>query len=176
MNDSKSNTPVNEKDQAQTPIWFINSMQNLLGQQFALDVCADPETAKCENYYSPKNNQDGLSLPWSRLNWCNPPFSDISPWIHKARFEAALGNHSVLIFPDTPETEYSRLAAEHADTLIRMPFRLKFLRPNGDPFRDDKGRIQSPKFPVVAALFTPIGLQAPTRQIYNDFRVGYLYD
>lgn len=174
MNDNKSNTPASEKDLAQTPWWFIESAQSYFREQFSLDVCAQAATAKCDNYFSLESGKDALELPWCWFNWCNPPFSDITPWIEKAALEADLGNQTVMIFPDTPETEYSRLAALHADTLIRMPFRLKFLRPDGEPFRDDKGRIQSPKFPVVAALFTPIGLKTATRFTYHDFRTGFM--
>jgi len=173
MNDNKSNTPANEKDLAQTPLWFIVSLQDYLRQGFTLDVCALPTTAKVFKYYSLEEVRNGLKLPWDRLNFLNPPFSDILPWLNKAVIEAKLGNSTLAIFPDTTETKYSRYAAHFADTLIRMPFRLKFLRPDGTPFTDDKGRIQSPKFPVVAALFTPIGLRAPTRQIYHDFRIGF---
>lgn len=174
MNDNKSNTPASEKDLAQTPWWFIYSMQSYLCQHFTLDVCAHRDTMKSLEYYSITEGNYGLKLPWNGFAWCNMPFSDICPWVNKATEEAGKGNSSVLIFPDTPETEYSRLAALHADTLIRMPFRLKFLRPDGEPFRDDKGRIQSPKFPVVAALFTPIGLKTATRFTYHDFRTGFM--
>lgn len=175
MNDNKSNTPANEKDLAQTPWWFIESLQSFLCRPFDLDVCASQKTAKVlSNYYSLDEGSDGLKLPWCANNWCNPPFSDILPWLHKASIEAENGNTSVVIFPDAPETGYSTYAAHSADTLIRMPFRLKFLRPDGTPFTDDKGRIQSPRFPVVAALFTPIGLRTATRFVYHDFSKGFM--
>ena len=174
MNDNKSNTPKKEKDLAQTPLWFIGSLQAYLRQEFTLDVCALPTTAKAFKYYSLEEGRDGLLLPWDRLNFLNPPFSDILPWLEKAVSEAKIGNSTLAIFPDNTETLYSRYAAHVADTLIRMPFRLKFLRPDGTPFTDDKGRIQSPKFPVVAALFTPIGLRTETRFVYHDFRKGFM--
>ena len=39
---------------------------------FELDVCALPENAKCDKYYSP--DDDGLAQPWEGVCWCNPPY------------------------------------------------------------------------------------------------------
>ena len=36
---------------------------------FDIDVCATPENAKCENYYTPE--QDGLSKKWGGRCWMN---------------------------------------------------------------------------------------------------------
>lgn len=53
---------------------------------FDLDVCAIPENAKCERFYSPE--QDGLLQPWIGNVWCNPPYGrDIAKWIDKAQNE-----------------------------------------------------------------------------------------
>lgn len=170
MKGYKSTTKESEKDCAQTPIWFIESVEKLYGKKFDLDACSLPTTRKCQDYYSLENGEDGLLLPWQPLTWCNPPFSDILPWLEKAFLETLDGNHSFVIFPDNPETKYSRYAWDNADTIIRMPFRLQFLRPNGESFRDRKGKVQSPQFPCVLANFTPIGQYKSTQCFYHDFR------
>lgn len=76
---------------------------------FTLDVAAARHNAKCQRYYAkgpsepyhPKQLSflpdefvgdpealalDGLSQLWRRgeVIWCNPPFSDIEPWVKKA--------------------------------------------------------------------------------------------
>lgn len=38
---------------------------------FTVDVCALPENAKCDRYYTPE--QDGLAQKWEGVCWCNPP-------------------------------------------------------------------------------------------------------
>ena len=49
---------------------------------FTLDVCAIPENAKCEHYYSPE--QDGLLQHWEGTVWCNPPYGrKIGLWVKK---------------------------------------------------------------------------------------------
>jgi phage N-6-adenine-methyltransferase len=47
-----------------------------------LDVCASDGMAKCRRFFTPKDN--GLKQEWQETSWCNPPFSDIEPWLAKA--------------------------------------------------------------------------------------------
>lgn len=50
---------------------------------FTCDVCALPENAKCDKYYTPEI--DGLSQAWSGVCWCNPPYGrEIGKWVKKA--------------------------------------------------------------------------------------------
>lgn len=170
-----SSTPKNEKDFAQTPMWFVESLLDFIGKKnFVLDVCANKATSKGLNYFSlEENGQDSLILDWAPNDFCNPPFSNIMPFIEKAAYEAAKGNQTCMIMPNNPETAYVRKAKELADTIIEMPFRLKFLRPDGGMFLDKKGKESGPLFSCLVAIFTPIGLKCPTRNIYHDFRIGF---
>jgi phage N-6-adenine-methyltransferase len=171
MKQTISTTKESEKDCAQTPPWLYESIQEFLGVLFVLDVCANGATAKTGYYYSlEERGEDSLKLPWSDTNFCNPPFSDIIPWIEKAKQEALLGNSTAMIFPDNTETRYSRLAYDYADTVVHMPFRVNFLKPDGVPFLDKKGNKQGPQFPCVLVWFTPLGLKTTTRTMYFDFR------
>lgn len=55
---------------------------------FSIDVCALERNAKCERFYSPA--EDGLAQSWrDERVWCNPPFSDIEPWVVKAAISCA---------------------------------------------------------------------------------------
>ena len=54
---------------------------------FDIDVCALPENAKCERYFSPQI--DGLSQKWEGVCWCNPPYGrEIGKWVEKAYKDA----------------------------------------------------------------------------------------
>jgi len=163
LKEHTSQTPKNKKDLAQTPEWFVHSLESLLGVYFELDVCADEDTAKAPQYYTPE--MDGMARDWIDPSFCNPPFSAPVPWVNRAHRQATSGVRTAVLLPDNPETKYARLAHERADTLIRMPFRLNFERPDGTPFLDSRGKPQSPQFPIVVAWFTPLGLSAPSRQI-----------
>lgn len=171
MDLNNSTTPETERDCAQTPKWFVKAAEKFLHIKFDLDTCCLVATAKCDAFYSlVDHGADSLILPWGNHNWCNPPYSDVKPWLIKAADEALRGRTSCLLIPDKPEVAYTRWCRLNADTMIHMPFRLNFLRPDGSEFLDSKGRKQGPKFPVVLAVFTPSGLSMPVRDIYVDFR------
>jgi hypothetical protein len=69
-----------DSDERYTPAWVFNG----LGLRFDLDVAhpADATThVPCERYYT--RDDDGLTAPWAGLVWCNPPFSNATPWAHR---------------------------------------------------------------------------------------------
>ncbi|CAH1002621.1 hypothetical protein LEM8419_03493 [Neolewinella maritima] len=72
---------------------------------FDLDVCASPDNAKCERYYTAED--DGLLMPWSTTNWCNPPYGNrISEWLAKARLTAAEGGTTVFLIPSRTDVRW----------------------------------------------------------------------
>ncbi len=170
MNLNNSNTPEAEKDRAQTPPWFFDSLQKYLNLKLRLDVCAEKQTTKCEHYYSLADSFDGLSQSWDAENFCNPPYSNIHPWIEKAKKESESESVTAMLIPDKAEVGFTIHAREVSDTVIHMPFRLNFLRPDGSPFMDKSGKKSGPKFPVCVYIVTPWGLNMPIRDTYFDFR------
>lgn len=52
--------------------------------KFTLDVCATPDNAKCERFFTPQ--EDGLRQDWTRDRcWMNPPYGrEIVRWVRKA--------------------------------------------------------------------------------------------
>lgn len=65
--------------------------------KFTTDVCALPQNAKCEHFFSPE--QDGLLQQWSGACFMNPPFrgrGTIDPWIEKAYQAACEGSATVV--------------------------------------------------------------------------------
>ena len=65
----------------ETPQDFFNDLNKEFC--FNLDVCALPENAKCEKYFTPE--MDGLAQCWEGVCWCNPPYGrQIGKWVEKA--------------------------------------------------------------------------------------------
>lgn len=77
-----------------TPQDFFNELDAEF--HFTLDVCALPENAKCEQFFTPEI--DGLSQPWTGRVWCNPPYGrEIGQWVRRAHLSVASGGSEVVV-------------------------------------------------------------------------------
>ncbi len=72
-----------------------------------LDVAACEESHKADVFYSVVT--DGLVHPWFGRTWCNPPYSDIAPWVAKAwrEMESAPGPSVIAMLIPASRTEQS---------------------------------------------------------------------
>ncbi len=55
-----------------------------MGVTFDLDVASPPEGVvyiPTKHFYTQKD--DGLNNPWTGFVWCNPPYSNVEPWVNK---------------------------------------------------------------------------------------------
>ena len=72
---------------------------------FDLDVCADEINHKCDKYYT--KQQDGLTMPWKGIVWCNPPYGrEIGSWVRKALFASVGGATVVMLIPARTDTKW----------------------------------------------------------------------
>lgn len=110
--------------------------------QFNTDVCALPENAKCDHYYSPKD--DGLSQEWKGSCWMNPPYgTEIKNWMRKAYESSLSGATVVCLVPSRTDTKWWHEYAIKGDiTFIKG--RLKF-----------GGAKNSAPFPSAVVVFKP---------------------
>lgn len=54
--------------------------------RFTIDAAALPRNAKLERFWTPE--EDALRQSWAGERvWCNPPYSNIEPWVEKAHGE-----------------------------------------------------------------------------------------
>lgn len=84
----------------ETPQEFFDELNREFG--FQTDVCALPENAKCEAFYTPE--QDGLSQEWTGVCWCNPPYGrKIGEWVRKAAESEAV---VVMLLPARTDTKW----------------------------------------------------------------------
>lgn len=89
-----------KSDLWETPQAFFDELNREFG--FQTDVCALPENAKCEAYYTPE--QDGLSQEWTGVCWCNPPYGrQIGKWVKKAAESNAT---VVMLLPARTDTKW----------------------------------------------------------------------
>ncbi len=84
-------------DAWETPPLLFKNIGFRFGE-FTLDVAASADNAKCAKFFT--ESDDGLRQDWSGLVWCNPPYSNIMPWVLKALSEADAGRaRTVMLLP-----------------------------------------------------------------------------
>jgi hypothetical protein len=99
-----------------TPDYLLQALDMEFG--FTLDPCP----------FNPNWTVDGLNLDWTGERvFCNPPWSDITPWVEKAYESNAL---TVFLLPARTDTGwFARMAASPENTEIRLfRRRVHFLR------------------------------------------------
>jgi phage N-6-adenine-methyltransferase len=86
-----------------TPQDFFDKLNALHG--FELDVCATPDNAKCNKYFTVAD--DGLAQQWLGVCWMNPPYGrDIKAWMKKAYESSLNGAKVVCLVPARTDTQW----------------------------------------------------------------------
>jgi site-specific DNA-methyltransferase (adenine-specific) len=68
---------------------------------FTLDAAATLTNSKVARLCD-----DGLVTSWeNEMVWCNPPYSNVTPWIEKAHDSQTHGGTAVMLLTVTPETQ-----------------------------------------------------------------------
>lgn len=124
--------------------------------RFTVDVAATRENTKCDRYYS--RAKSGLLRSWlGERAWCNPPYSDITPWVSKASWEVQRGGCLLVVqlLPSRTDVAWWHDYVEPARTSGHVE--LRFLRGRvrfgwpGNP--DAKGARGGGKFPSVLVIW-----------------------
>ncbi|MBO5319490.1 MAG: adenine methyltransferase [Ruminococcus sp.] len=108
-----------------TPQDFFNELNEEF--HFTLDVCALPENAKCENFFTPEI--DGLSQPWKGRVWCNPPYGrEIGEWVRRGYLAAKseISEVVVMLLPARTDTRWFHEYIYKKSEVRFLKGRLKF--------------------------------------------------
>lgn len=103
-----------------------------------IDVAASAENALCENYID--EALDALGCDWLpdpdngisewHFAWCNPPYSDIGPWVRKAAEQSKQGIGCVmLVMADTSVGWYAEAIKTCQEVRFIVGGRISFLDP-----------------------------------------------
>lgn len=130
---------------------------------FTLDVAASPANAKLERYLAV--DDDGLATSWAGERvWCNPPYSQIGPWVAKAAMETGFGGEcelAVLLLPANRTEQgwwqqHVEPIRDRPGSSLRVEFlsgRMRFIVPPADMVQPN----DRPPFGVCLAIFTGFG-------------------
>lgn len=135
---------------------------------FTLDAAASHANHLCERYYTLED--DGLTSSWFGARvWCNPPYSDIAPWVRKAWVATdgvVVGRAElvVMLLPAnrTEQGWWQDLVEPHRDR--GFSFRTEFLRGRRRfvmPGSDRIGPNERPPFGSVLLIWSAV-TDAPT--------------
>lgn len=112
-----------KSDMWETPQDFFDKLNEEF--HFTVDVCAIPENAKCEKFFSPKN--DGLKQEWEGVCWCNPPYGrKIGLWVEKAYVASTWGATVVMLLPARTDTKWFHEYIYNKAEIRFIKGRLKF--------------------------------------------------
>jgi phage N-6-adenine-methyltransferase len=110
---------------------------------FTVDVCALPENAKCERYFTPAEN--GLKQEWRGACWMNPPYGrEIGEWVKKAYQASLCGATVVCLLPARTDTSWWHDYVMDATEIRFVHGRLRFV-----------GAKSSAPFPSAVVVFRP---------------------
>jgi len=126
-----------------TPQDFFDTLDEEF--KFGTDVCALPDNAKCESFFTPE--QDGLKQAWKGVCWMNPPYGrEIGQWMKKA-YESMRDNGAtvVCLVPSRTDTRWFH----------------DYVQPYAKEIRFIKGRLKfwdaknSAPFPSMVVVYSP---------------------
>lgn len=127
----RSTTEDCKKDEWRTPPFVFDWASQYY--PFDIDLCATSKNALCKKYFT--KEQDCLAQSWHErgiFGFCNPPYSNIGPFLEKAIDERDHGFHTAFLIP-TPNGE--RYFHDHifgqASKIIFITGRISFLTPGG---------------------------------------------
>lgn len=134
-----SDTPIEDKDEQETPRSIFEKIQKTTRVQFMWDVCASEANTKIKSRFW-SIEDDALALSWLDYFeehlpafWMNPPYSSLPTWTRKAMLEAREGCIVVGCVPDMPSSLWYRTNVwNKAATILRPDGRINFLL-NGKP-------------------------------------------
>jgi phage N-6-adenine-methyltransferase len=116
-------------DNWETPPELFNLLNSHF--HFTLDVAASHENHKCIRYFTELSN--GLMQEWDGVCWCNPPYSDIMPWVMKAADEVIKGVTTVMLLPVDTSTKWFEQCFLTANDIIFLQPRVQFVGSTGSP-------------------------------------------
>jgi phage N-6-adenine-methyltransferase len=109
--------------------------------RFDIDACAAHWNHLCGKYFTKDNS--ALVHRWFGSAWCNPPYSNIAPFVRKAWEESRLGATVVLLLPSwTDQRWFQDYCLRGRITFLQK--RVRYVGPKNNPI-----------FPSMVVTFEP---------------------
>lgn len=117
------------KQDYETPMEFVRSVEKMLGEPFAVDMAATERNAKAPVWID--EERDSFTVNWAEflqggLGWLNPPFKTAGLWAEKCAMEAARGWRGVMLTPASVDTNWWANFVHHKARVLFCSPRIQF--------------------------------------------------
>jgi len=106
-------------DEWETPPWLWERLNTVF--RFNLDVCATKENRLTEDWL-----YNALVQDWDQINYMNPPYSNVRPYLTRAVDMAERGKTTVALIKGDPSTTWWNDLVKDKATLLWIPKRVRF--------------------------------------------------
>jgi hypothetical protein len=130
-----------DTDERYTPPWLFEGMAETFDMDVAAPAGGVPWIPALEHYSA---DVDGLSREWRGLVWCNPPFSNATPWAQRFVEHA----NGVWLGPISANASWLQRTLMPAVRVIWLPYAFPFVHPT-----------HTGRFVPVAVMVTGLGLR-----------------
>lgn len=117
-----STTKFKDRDYWETPDYLYNWIDKRYGIE--IDLACTSENCKAANGFYADKDWNAFDYEWGKLanvGFCNPPYSDIDPWLNKALNERDMYDFTTVFVIPMPN-------GERRDSMIFQADRLWFIR------------------------------------------------
>lgn len=77
---------------------------------------------------------DGLAIDWGKMNFVNPPYSQLRQWVQKSIEEHEKGKDIIMLIPARTDTKAFKMLFEYGAEITFITGRLCFNESNPAPF------------------------------------------
>lgn len=153
--------PAWPSSECHTPEWLLALAHEVLGQ-VELDPATDNRNrARAARFFTLETN--GLTSNWHPPNgqrpgpiWLNFPFGREAPlWTSLFQLYSTSGVPGLCLAPARIGARWYRALTEAAQAVCELDGRIMFEGPDGQPFRDSKGRPTAARWGCILAYYGP---------------------
>lgn len=121
-----SKTTESIRDLWQTPKFVFDYYDRRF--DFNCDAaCSDENRLVNDNWLTEKDDSLSEFTDWDFRNWCNPPYSDIMPWVEKAINQMDRGCLTLMLIPADTSGKWFKKAFDNCSECHFISGRLAFI-------------------------------------------------
>lgn len=135
-----SKTPLEIKDSWSTPQFVFDWYYKI--HNYGIDLCADDVNFKCDLYITKDMNALDIDATIERIKgfgyegrsiWCNPPYSDITPWVDLCiELSHRLNVNVSMLIPSDTSVKWFNKAWSSASSVDFISGRIAFINATTD--------------------------------------------